>query len=230
MIHVHIKRPLLMGLLFLLAIPSLAHATTLQDLFNGATLDVGSVRFDSWSLLSVDALVPPNPDFAQIDVLPIDDDPLNPGLEFVANGQLSTNDLDSIDLLFSFRVSSLSGDRFGGHNLTLTDHDFGGTSGIIFISSELTDGGGDPLASSLVIADKGSDFFLLSAGSGFASQAELDVTLDVFVTGFSSADSVSLISFTQRFSLVPEPTTFVLLLAACGLAERLFKRTSRYPG
>ena len=56
-----------------------AKATSLHFLFDGANIAIEDSQFDQWGLLLVDASGP-SPNLSQIDVVPLDDDPLNPGL------------------------------------------------------------------------------------------------------------------------------------------------------
>ena len=82
----------------LVTVPS-AQAIPLGDLVGGADLVVGPDRLHTWSATGGAAI-----DFAQIEVLPLDEQPLNAGIRFVANGQLSTTGLDPLDLQIGFTV------------------------------------------------------------------------------------------------------------------------------
>jgi hypothetical protein len=210
------NRQLLIVSLYLLsavALPATAQAIKLTDLFAGASLSAGTTQFTDWELVAVDSLAQPGPDLSQIDVLALVDDPANPGVQLVANGELSTVGLNNINLVVKFNVSPSVTERLVGHKLDLSDVTFSGVSGIAFVTGELADGGGDPVTSALVMADKESDFFLTPAESPFAPEAQLEVTWDVFVTGFSAAAPVNLNSFTQRFAVatIPEPTGLALV-------------------
>src|SRR5688572_27762279 len=75
---------------------------TLQELFDGGSISVDGKRFSNWELvgLGFDAAV--GPDLTRIAVFGLDDQPLNPGLQYRANGQLTTAGLDSIVLSYDF--------------------------------------------------------------------------------------------------------------------------------
>jgi len=192
--------------------PAQGANATLADLFNGGVLDVGNVRFSDWQLTSLDATATP-PDLALITIVPLVDDPQNPGVQIVANGQLAITGLNSIDLLFSFRASPLGGSPLiTGHSLELLG--VTGNSGIAFVSEELADGLGGDLGPALVIADNTSSFFQLVDGGSFPPQSGVVVTANVFLNGVSDADAIGIGSFSQRFSQVPEPGTILLALLA----------------
>lgn len=221
-----LRAPLIAACLLTLAILNQpASAATLLDLFNGGSITVGNLQFSDWQLLSLDATASQPPDFSLVEVLPFAADPLNPGVQFIANGQLATTGLNSIDLNFRFRANILTPGLFiAGNTLELTGVTFsgggsGGSGGIVFISEEITrtTAAGD-LASAVVIADNGSAVFDLLATSEFPLHPAILVTNNLFVMGLSGSDAVSLNTFTQRFSLVvPEPATALLTLAAVSL-------------
>jgi len=198
----------------------------MSDLFDGDVVDVGNVRFDNWELVSLASTAAVNPDLSQILVVPLDDDPLNPGLQFVANGQLSTVGLNSIDLVFQFRVSSMAGGVHAvGHSLELTGFNFGGDGGIVLITDELADGGGADLGSTLVIADKASEFYQLLDTSDFGPRPEVVVVANVFVTGLSESDVASLDTFAQRFSQqIPEPASLSMIMTVGTMCLLTFRR------
>jgi hypothetical protein len=183
----------------LTTIPQTACAATLQELFNGASLDVGYSRFSHWQLISSDSTAAV-PNLAQITVDPLAADPLNPGLQFTANGQLSTSGINSIDLVFRFRVDRLaSGNTFTGHTLELTGITFGGNGGIAFVSDEIVGSSGD-LGSAVAIADQETDFIQLQSAATFAPKYQLFVATNIFLNGLSSGDAINLATFTQRFA------------------------------
>jgi hypothetical protein len=90
-----------------------ASAAILQDLFDGATLTVNDKLFSDWTLVFVDVVDigggTAAPAFSQIEVEPLADDPLNPGLMFNVNGQLRAQGFDILLFQFGFRVSTLDG-------------------------------------------------------------------------------------------------------------------------
>src|SRR5690554_6293133 len=108
---------LLLSVGFAAGVPrSAAQGATLESLFDGGTLLVDDVRFSQWELLSLAATSVPNVDLSLIDVLGDASQVTRPGIGFVANGQLTAAGVDSIDLVFRFRVGALAGaDSLVGH-------------------------------------------------------------------------------------------------------------------
>jgi hypothetical protein len=177
-----------------------AVSATLAELFGGAFLDVGSARFSNWELISSDSTGGAAPNLSQIIVTPLAGDPLHPGLQFTAGGQWSVSGINAVDVLLKFRASVLAGGyTFTGHTLELTDIDFGSSGGIGFVSDELIDVNGHDLGSAVAIADNETDFFQSLSTAKFAPKSQVVVATNVFITGLSNMDVVSLNSFTQRF-------------------------------
>lgn len=207
----------------LAATPRPAAAAGLQDLLDGGSLDAAGTTFHDWELLSLDAGAAP--DLSLVEVLPLTGDPLAPGFQVVANGQLATAGIDAIDLVFAFRVSPPPGLAVSGQALTLDGFAFGGGTGVLTVTAEITGQAGADLASALVMADNGIPFSILDDASGFAPQPDVDVVMNVFITGLDAGDTVRLDAFAQTFALVPEPGTLVLaLVGAPFLAARRRRR------
>jgi len=190
-----------------------AHGAMLEDLINGVSLDVGAATIRDWERVSLDFTAGPGPDISQIEILPLGDDPLAPGFQFIAHNQLATAAINSIDVTLRFRVSLLSANLAVNSNaLELTGFSFGGNSGIVMISDEIADGSGHDLGSGVVLANQEFLFFVLEDTAGFSPESEIVVTQNLFITGLSGSDMVSLESFTQSFSVVPDPATATLLV------------------
>ena len=199
---------------FILALSaSAAQAVPLQDLFNGDLLLAGDKIFDDWQLLgdfSTNAV-----DFNQIEVLPLNDQPLNPGLQYSTTGELTVTGLDVIDFAFSFRVSTIDGSaRIKDNSLEIDSFSFGtgNTGGFIFLFEDIYDTDMNLIGEKLVLADnQPPPLFDLFDAARFTPVSEIIVDTFVFMSGDSVGDTVSLDGFTQRFSQVPEPITLVLL-------------------
>ncbi|OPZ98955.1 MAG: hypothetical protein BWY71_01116 [Planctomycetes bacterium ADurb.Bin412] len=195
-----------------------AHGAILEDLINGASLDAGDITIRDWELASLDFTAGQGPDLSQIEILPLGDDPLAPGFQFIAHNQLATAGANSIDVTLRFRVSLLSANLAVNSNaLELTGFSFGDSAGIVMISDEIADGSSNDLGSGVVLANQEFLFFVLADTTGFSPESEIIVTQNLFITGLSGSGLVSLEEFTQRFSVVPEPATVTLLVLG-GLA------------
>jgi hypothetical protein len=175
-----------------------ARAATLQELISGASLDAGAARFRDWQLVGFDATALP-PSLADIAVLPLVDDLAHPGIQFLSNGPLATAGVNSLDLVFKFRIDVLAGGKsFTGQSLEMPGILFGGAAGIATVSQETSSVGGTNLAASVVIADKGANVFQTQSAASFAPRASVLATANVFVTGLAAADTVNLTQFRIR--------------------------------
>jgi hypothetical protein len=180
-----------------------AACATLEQLFGGGFVNVGNSQFSDWELISLDSTAAMNPDLSQIAVAPLVNDPSNPGLQFAANDQLSISGMNTIVLVFKFRVHALAGgNAFTNHALALTDIRFGSNGGLADISDEVTSSSGAELGPTLVIADNEFNFTQSLDTLGFAPQSDVFVVTKVFISGSSAADAINLASFTQRFSQI----------------------------
>ncbi len=197
---------------------------TLNELVAGASITIDDKLFDDW--FTDDASTLPV-DISQIDVVALDDQPLNPGLQFNANEQFSTVGFDEIDFDLGFTVSVIGGEaRIKDNSLELGQFTFGqdNVGGLITISEGIFDVTGTLVGDKSVIADNlfPGDTSLFDAAA-FSPQASLFVTKNVVITGDRLVDVVSLDSFTQRFSQIPEPTTLTIMvigLVSLGIGRR----------
>jgi hypothetical protein len=196
------QRLLLLGACVLVVIlDRTAAGTTLQQLFDGGSIDVGNSQLSDWELISLDSTEAVNPDLSKIAIAPLASDLSNPGLQIDPNNQLSISGVNSIDMVFQFRVHALaSGNAFTNHSLALPGIRFSGSGGLAFVSDEVTNSARDDLGPALVIADEESRFTQALDTLEFAPQSSVVVVTDVFIRGLSSADEISLTSFTQSFS------------------------------
>ncbi len=190
----------------------------LEELFNGGTITIEDKIFNDWSFFGGFTNKPVSPDLSLIDVIPLDDDPLNPGLKFNANDQLSTVDQEFISIEFGFRLATLDGSaRIKDKSLELTGLEFGADSGLILIDESVVDGNGNSLGQNFVVFDPLSGNFALFDSVDFAPQPSIAVRKIIGIQGDKIGDTISLNMFEQRFSqtTVPEPN-FTLGLLALG--------------
>ena len=185
---------------------------SLQDLFNGGNIVIADnvfhndiKTFGNWSLKFTFGGVP---DFSLINVVGLDDQSRNPGLNFIANGQLRTTSL--LDLAFDFTVGAASA-SFGiaDNSLALTNFDFGGGTGDIGIDEFTFDAVGNTLGDTRVEANLLFDTFNLFDIAQFPPQSSIIVEKSITIES-DAGNAVSLDGFTQRYSEIPEPATLAL--------------------
>lgn len=193
--------------------PDGVKAAILQDLLDGESFVVSNTLFDQWELFSNEGTV--LPDLSQIDVLPLGDQPFNPGITFNANGQLSAIGFNMIDLSFGFRVSTLSGvSLIKDNSLQLEQFSFGDNVGLLQIREEIFDAEEHLLGFKSVLATSGGVPQLFDSAE-FAPQSEIFIKKHIFLVATLKDGPVSLDMFTQRFSQIPlsqaaEPSTLAL--------------------
>lgn len=208
------------------------YAIPLGDLIAGGTITAGDKAFTNWVNLGDFSTNSPL-NLSKIEVTSLNDPSNNPGLLFTAtDGVLSVSDQDAIDLAFSYTVSTLDGiARINGSGLELGTISFipGPGSqdlGLISVSEDLFDGILADIGHNEVTAAANGIGQQLSGQTRFAPQSSLSIETFIIIAGGADGDSVSLNSFSQRFSQVPEPGTFLLLtlgLAGLGYRQRRFQ-------
>lgn len=201
---------------------------TLDELAGGGSIVIDDKLFDGWVIddFSTNSVIA-----SDIQVLALDDQLLNPGLQVIANGQFSVIGLDLVDLGIGFNLSTLDGGaRIKGNSLEINQFTFGAgnVGGFIDIFEELLDTSGNLIGETFVTADNSppsiSNLFDMAS---FSPQAMIFVETTILLGGDSVLDTVSLDSFTQRFSQISnpisEPVTLILIgvgLAGFGFARR----------
>jgi hypothetical protein len=212
--------------------PQAARGETLQVLFDGGSIETGGL----WKTTNFFTTDPAGPtwvplfDLAQTSVIGSMDTVIELLMTFDAGGQFVSTGPISNQLNFSYQVSALREGYFiTGHKLDLTDSTLEG-EGSVVVSVELLASNGDVLSrlterdESIVAAD-------LVSGS-FAPQSDFTVNVHIEVNSLAEGDMASLNMFTHHFSVVPEPSTFAIVicgLLCCGLARRRLLRSSDQP-
>lgn len=206
-----------------------AQAIPLSDLFEGENLTVGDKLFDSWVLEYSESDT--EIDFGQIEVTGLDADPLNIGLNYDANDQLSVFGPDSfLDVSFVFDVTVLNPDyRINGSSLEITETNFAGEGGIIEVIEGVSDSGDNEIDVMDTLVDNAFGDEMLTDSLAFGPLASLSIITEILLfTDDFQDDSAELVSFEQHFSQtkavdVPEPSTLFLVgmgLAAIGVVRR----------
>ncbi len=197
---------------------------TLEELAGGGDIVIDDKRFGNWSVIDTSTLPV---DTGAIQVLALDDQPLNPGLQYNTSDGFSVTGLDLIDLFIEFSVSTIDGTaRIKDNSLEIGDFAFGSGNfgGFITIFEDVRDASGSLIGDKLVMADNlPPPLFDLFDSATFSPQATIDVETWILAGGDDPNDSVSLTSFTQRFSQIPEPATLLLVgvgLAGFGIARK----------
>lgn len=210
-----------------IGLSSFARAASLQDLFDGTDIIVGDKLFSEWHIVNEASTSLIFPDYSLVEVNPLIDQPLNPGLEFITNGQFSVSDLDFLDIYFGFTVSSLGPQFIKDNSLEITGYDFfNSTGGLITIEETVTDVLGVELAFKKVEVDNLSGVYNLYDWAEFKPGNMINVEKNILVFGDEVGDVVRLDSFTQRFSQTPEPCTIILfgigLIAFAGAGRKKY--------
>jgi hypothetical protein len=213
-----------------------SQAVPLSTLFQGTTITADDKLFSGWTLIDVQTVNGGLANFNQIDVTPLVDNPLNPGVQFSAPiGALGTpfahQGPSSVHLVFSFNVQTTNQLPLIKDNSLLIDgYTFdAGPLATIQIGEEIFGVTGAPLGDKLAIVRNGD----LPNNPNHFDSAQFNPTSFVHVVktidiqGPSTNDGVFLRRFEQRFSQVPEPPSLVLLLTAAGAAVLIWSRRAR---
>jgi hypothetical protein len=209
-------------------------AVPLQDLLDGGSIIVDDKLFADWELEFLDYSDGDGPDLSLIEVTPWIDDPMNPGLLYTANDQLTVEDDNFIDLGFNYTVWILPEEA--GHlsivdnSLELLGFNFGedengGVGGLIEIFESVFTVGGEFLGEKYVFADNLFGDSQLFDELEFEKIKHLFIEKEIFISGDLEGDIVELETFAQHFSQIDEPPTVALLaIGLLGLAAMALRR------
>jgi hypothetical protein len=196
-----------------------AQATALSALFQGATITADDKLFDKFTLVSSQPVNGGFADPTQIDVTPLVDDPLDPGIKFTAQfGALGTpsghTGASSIQFTFSFNVSTTNQlPLIKDNTLRITDWSFdSGPLASIQVSEQVFDAAGLLLGTKLASVTPLTQNTLDTLQ--FSPRSFVHVVKQINIVGPGNNDMARLLMFEQRFSQVPEPHSLTLLAAA----------------
>lgn len=219
---------LVAGLAFALS-ASTAHATiitngcassgvacTLQELLSGGTITIDDKNFTNWtfsdsSFISVEA--------SGINVVALDDQALNPGLEF----QFGLSSRGSLfDFVVGFQVATADGTaRIKDNSLELTQFTREEPAKLQVFET-ITEPGGTEIASKFVGGEQFVGPLTLFDSATFTPQSVISVEKRIILEG-GIGGTAGLGRIEQRFSQIsiPEPTTLALMsLGLAGIGYR----------
>lgn len=190
------------------------------------TITANDKLFSDFTLISSTVTNGGVADTDLIDVTPLTNDPLDPGLDFSAPvGALGTpfghTGPSSAFLSFSFDVQTVNQEPLIKDNtLRLTGFTFdSGPAAFILVSEDLTNAGGDAIGHKLTFAQPdelpGSSPNHLDVAN-FALTNFVHVVKTIVIQGPGDNDGAFLTGFQQRFSQVPEPSSLTLGMLVLG--------------
>jgi hypothetical protein len=211
-----------------------AQAVALSALFQGATITADDKLFNNFTLINS---LPVNGGFAdptQIDVTPLVDDPLDPGIKFTAQvSALGTpsghTGPSSIQFTFSFDVSTTNQlPLIKDNSLLISQWSFdSGPLASIQVSEQVFDASNVLLGTKLASVSPQTQN--LSDSLQFTPRPFVHVIKQINIVGPGDNDMARLRMFEQRFSQVPEPHSCILFAATsliCFLGRGIRRRSA----
>jgi hypothetical protein len=209
-----------------------AQAVLLSDLLNGGSLTAADKVFDQWAVTFQDSSNGSIPNYAGINVNPLNDGGLHPGpgISFDFGNQMSVTGDDIYaysDLTIGFHVSSLGGlieDNSLSflNNLPILDYIADGSNDLgvaveewVYADASNTILLGHKYIESSVLDDTAT--LINPNGAQFAPRQEIYVEKNFLVWAVDSTDTATLNGVDQRFSQVQVPEPAMLLLLSAGL-------------
>ena len=212
-------------------------AVALSALFQGATITADDKLFNNFTLTSTQSVNGGFADATQIDVTPLVDDPLNPGILFTAQfGALGTpsghTGPSSVQFIFGFDVSTTNQmPLIKDNSLRIINWSFdSGPTASIQVSEQVFDAAGAPLGTKLASVTPQTQN--LTDELQFTPRSFVHVVKQINIAGPGDNDMARLLVFEQRFSQVPEPHSLMLfagtsLVCCLGRGIRRSKPSAR---
>jgi hypothetical protein len=206
--------------------PAPSQATLMTELFQGATITAHDKLFSNFTLVDIQSVNGGFANLGLVDVQPLVDDPLNPGIKFTApidgmGTPFGHDGLSSVTVIFEFAVETTTGlPLIKDNSLLVNGWVFDAhPNAFIQITELVLDASGNSLGDKRVIARNGD-----TPDSGnpnhfdaldFSPQAKLHVRKTIDIVGPEFNDGARLTMFVQRFSQVPEPSSLAVAGALC---------------
>jgi hypothetical protein len=209
-----------------------AQAVALSALFQGATITADDKLFNHFTLVNSQSVNGGFADPTQIDVTPLVDDPLDPGILFTAQfSALGTpsghTGPSSIQFTFSFDVATTNQlPLIKDNSLRITNWSFdSGPLASIQVSEQVFDAAGLLLGTKLATVTSQTQNLLDTLQ--FSPRSFVHIIKQINIAGPNDNDMARLLGFEQRFSQIPEPHSFALLAATsliCCLGRGIRRR------
>lgn len=210
-----------------------AQAVALSVLFQGATITADDKLFNNFTLTSTQSVNGGFADPTQIDVTPLVDDPLNPGILFTSQfGALGTpsghTGPSSVQFIFAFDVLTTNQlPLIKDNSLRINDWSFdSGPLASIQVSEQVFDAAGLLLGTKLASVTPQTQNLVDSLQ--FTPRSFVHVVKQINIAGPGDNDMARLLVFEQRFSQIPEPHSLTLFAATsliCCLGRGIRRRS-----
>lgn len=182
--------------------PAQAATVTLQELFDGATLQVGDKLFANWLLFADPGLI----DYSKVTVTGLNDDPNNPGLLYDFGDQISGSGVNvSAGLAFAFVVGVVNGHQLiEDTSLKLKDFTVTGDGSVFAVAVPLDIGGSGALSGPVVVGSD-ANTTIPYADVKFPPQQAIGVSNAATAQTDQNGGTFALKTYEQRFSQTPIP-------------------------
>jgi hypothetical protein len=197
-------------------------AVSLSALFDNGSITADDKLLNNFRLVDLQTVNGGFANTSQIDVTPLIDDPLNPGIRYTADfGALGTpsghTGPSSVHFVFSFDVSTTNQlPLIKDNSLLIVQWSFdSGPLASIQVSEQVFDAAGGSLGTKLATVTPLTQN--LSDSLQFTPRSLIHVSTTIDIAGPGDNDMARLLVFEQRFSQTPEPGSLVLIAAAASL-------------
>jgi hypothetical protein len=198
-------------------------AVLLSDLFAGESISVGNLTFSDWTFVDLDIDDGAMARLNEIDVFPLNDDPLNPGIGYYAfTGGFATArehaGASVVELKYTFHLAT-TGPPIENSTIRVTDFNAASRPGsrVRVVQDVKTSSGA--LLSQFVAFARSTDTeeapnFVAFEQFAFP-QSDLFVQTAIAAAGPTLNDFISLKGYEQRFgwgAVVPEPSAWLMVV------------------